>query len=44
MIDFETSKKQIEELVEEFKTNEHIYKTVAFDEENTKLNFIKNFL
>ena len=43
MIDFETSKKQIEELVEEFKTNEHIYKTVAFDEENTKINFINKF-
>ncbi|MBQ3409150.1 MAG: N-6 DNA methylase, partial [Clostridia bacterium] len=30
-------------LVEEFKTNEHIYKTVAFDEENTKINFINKF-
>ena len=37
MIDFETSKKQIEALIEEFKTNEHIYKTEAFDEENTKI-------
>lgn len=43
MIDFETSKKQIASLVEEFKTNEHIYKTVAFDEENTKINFINKF-
>ena len=43
MIDFETSKKQIAELVEEFKTNEHIYKTEAFDEENTKINFINKF-
>ena len=43
MIDFETSKKQIEELVEEFKINEHIYKTKAFDEENTKINFINKF-
>ena len=43
MIDYETSKKQIAELVEEFKTNEHIYKTVAFDEENTKINFINKF-
>ena len=43
MIDFETSKKQIARLVEEFKTNEHIYKTVAFDEENTKINFINKF-
>jgi len=43
MIDFESSKKQIASLVEEFKTNEHIYKTVAFDEENTKINFINKF-
>ena len=43
MIDFETSKKQIANLVEEFKTNEHIYKTEAFDEENTKINFINKF-
>jgi len=43
MIDFETSKKQIASLVEEFKTNEHIYKTAAFDEENTKINFINKF-
>ena len=43
MIDFETSKKQITSLVEEFKTNEHIYKTAAFDEENTKINFINKF-
>lgn len=43
MIDFETSKKQIEALVEEFETNEHIYKTVAYDEENTKINFINKF-
>ena len=43
MIDFETSKKKIAELVEEFKTNEHIYKTVAYDEENTKINFINKF-
>lgn len=43
MIDFVSSKKQIEALVEEFKTNEHIYKTEAFDEENTKINFINKF-
>ena len=43
MIDFETSKKEIAKLVEEFKENEHIYKTVAFDEENTKINFINKF-
>ena len=43
MSDFETSKKQIASLVEEFKTNEHIYKTAAFDEENTKINFINKF-
>lgn len=43
MIDFETSKKQIASLVEEFRTNEHIYKTAAFDEENTKINFINKF-
>ena len=43
MIDFETSKKKIAELVEEFKTNEHIYKTAAYDEENTKINFINKF-
>ena len=43
MIDFETSKKKIAELVEEFKTNEHIYKTAAYDEENTKIHFINKF-
>ena len=31
MIDFESSKKQIESFVEEFKINEHIYTTNAFD-------------
>lgn len=43
MLDFESSKKEIEKLVKEFKENEHIYKTVAFDEENTKVNFINKF-
>ena len=43
MIDFESSKKQIESFVEEFKINEHIYTTEAFDEENTKINFINKF-
>ena len=43
MTDFESSKKEIEKLVEEFKENEHIYKTTAFDEENTKINFINKF-
>lgn len=43
MIDFETSKKEIAKLVDEFKENEHIYKTIAFDEENTKVNFINKF-
>lgn len=43
MIDFETSKKQIASLVEEFKRNEHIYTAATFDEENTKSNFINKF-
>lgn len=43
MIDFETSKNQIEKLVEEFKTNEHLYKSDDFDEENTKISFINKF-
>lgn len=43
MSDFENSKKQIEELVEMFKTNEHIYTAADFDEENTKSNFINKF-
>lgn len=43
MKDFESSKKEIEKLVEEFRENEHIYKTVSFDEENTKINFINKF-
>ena len=40
---FESSKKEIEKLVKEFKENEHIYKNVTFDEENTKINFINKF-
>lgn len=43
MMDFETSKKEIEKLVEEFKENEHYYKSPSFDEENTKVNFINKF-
>ena len=43
MTDFENSIKKINDLVEEFKTNEHIYKTDAFDDENTKINFINKF-
>ena len=43
MSEFENSKKQIEELVEMFKTNEHIYTATDFDEENTKSNFINKF-
>ena len=43
MIDFETSKKQIASLVEEFKENEHYFKSQEFDEENTKINFINKF-
>lgn len=43
MVDFESSKKQIANLVEEFKANEKYYKSVAFDEENTKNKFINKF-
>ena len=43
MSEFENSKKQIEELVQMFKTNEHIYTAAEFDEENTKSNFINKF-
>ncbi|MDO5827183.1 MAG: N-6 DNA methylase [Methanobrevibacter sp.] len=43
MVDFESSKKQIANLVEEFKANEHYFKSVSFDEENTKINFINKF-
>ena len=43
MVDFETSKQQISNLVEEFKANEKYYKSVAFDEENTKNKFINKF-
>ena len=43
MMDFETSKKEITKLVEEFKENEHYYKSPSFDEENTKINFINKF-
>ena len=43
MVDFESSKKQIANLVDEFKANEHYFKSVSFDEENTKINFINKF-
>ena len=43
MVDFESSKEQIAKLVEEFKANEKYYKSVKFDEENTKINFINKF-
>jgi len=43
MIDFETSKKEIIKLVDEFKENEQYYKSTSFDEENTKINFINKF-
>ena len=43
MMDFETSKKEIEKLVEEFSENEHYYTSPSFDEENTKVNFINKF-
>ena len=43
MIDFETSKKQIEALVEEFKENEYYYISNDFDEENAKVKFISKF-
>ncbi|MBQ9161484.1 MAG: N-6 DNA methylase, partial [Methanobrevibacter sp.] len=42
-MDFETSKKEIERLVEEFSENEHYYTSPSFDEENTKINFINKF-
>ncbi len=41
MMDFETSKKQIEELVNYFKVNES--SNLQEDEENTKTNFINRF-
>ena len=43
MVDFESSKEQIANLVDEFKANEHYFKSVSFDEENTKINFINKF-
>ncbi|MBR0270885.1 MAG: N-6 DNA methylase [Methanobrevibacter sp.] len=43
MFNFKSSKEEIEKLVQEFKENEHIYKTATFDEENTKVNFINKF-
>lgn len=43
MTDFETSKKQIGELVEKFKNKESEVKTAKFDEENTKIEFINEF-
>ena len=43
MMDFETSKKEISKLVEEFSENEHYYTSSSFDEENTKVNFINKF-
>ena len=43
MMDFETSKKEIERLVEEFSENEHYYTSPSFDDENTKINFINKF-
>lgn len=43
MVDFETSKKQIEELVDKFKNKENEVKKVNFDEENTKIEFINEF-
>ncbi len=43
MTDFETSKKQMEELVNKFKNKEKETKTAKFDEENTKMEFINEF-
>ena len=43
MTDFETSKKQIGELVEKFKNKEKETKQAKFDEENTKIEFINEF-
>lgn len=43
MTDFETSKKQIEGLVEKFKNKENETKKAQFDEENTKMEFINEF-
>lgn len=43
MVDFESSKKEIAELVEAFAENEHYYKSNEFDEENAKVKFISKF-
>ena len=43
MVTLESSRKEIEKLVKQFQENEHIYKTVAFDEENAKVKFISKF-
>ena len=43
MTDFETSKKQMEGLVEKFKNKEKETKKAKFDEENTKMEFINEF-
>lgn len=42
-MDFETSKKEIGELVKEFGRHEHYYKSKDYDEENAKINFINKF-
>ena len=43
MVDLESSRKEIAELVEAFAENEYYYKSNDFDEENAKVKFISKF-